>query len=56
MSDLEELLRSTGAVKPNDPRLRRRNEGSDAAAQESGIRKGGKGPGVGQHDSDSDWD
>ncbi|KAK8202035.1 Proteolipid protein 2 [Zalaria obscura] len=53
IGDLEDVLRSVGALKPNDPRLKRRDE---ADANLSSIRRGGSGPGVGQDDSDSDWD
>lgn len=51
--DLEHLLRSVGAVNPNDSRLQKRSEPADDSTR--GIRSG-TGPGLGQDDSDSDWD
>lgn len=53
IQDLENLLRSLGAVNPNDSRLQKRPDGADAP--ERGITKG-TGPGLGNDDSDSDWD
>jgi hypothetical protein len=51
--DLEDLLRSLGAVDPNDSRLQPRRD--DETAQTS-LRSTGKGAGLGNDDSDSDWD
>ncbi|KAL1301502.1 hypothetical protein AAFC00_005745 [Neodothiora populina] len=53
IQDLEDLLRNLGAVNPNDSRLRKRADMSDMP--ERGI-KSGSGPGLGNDDSDSDWD
>ncbi|GAB7353601.1 hypothetical protein MBLNU459_g4021t1 [Dothideomycetes sp. NU459] len=53
IGDLEDLLRALGAVNANDARLQRRNEPVDLP--ESGIKRG-RGPGLGQDDSDSDWE
>lgn len=53
IADLEDLLKALGAVTPNDSRLQRRGEQDET--QESGIKRG-RGPGLGQDDSDSDWD
>lgn len=50
---LENLLRSLGAVNPNDSRLQKRPDHDDAPQR--GI-KSGTGPGLGNDDSDSDWD
>jgi hypothetical protein len=51
--DLEDLLRSLGAVDPNDSRLQPRHD--DETLQTS-LRSTGKGAGLGNDDSDSDWD
>lgn len=53
LQDLENLLRSVGAVNPNDSRLQKRPDTDDVP--ERGI-KSGTGPGLGNDDSDSDWD
>lgn len=52
IQDLENVLRSLGAIDPNDSRLQRRR---DTEEPERGIKKG-SGPGLGNDDSDSDWD
>lgn len=51
--DLEDLLRSVGAVDTNDARLQKRANLDDLPQR--GI-KSGTGPGLGHDDSDSDWD
>ncbi|CAD0099625.1 unnamed protein product [Aureobasidium mustum] len=51
--DLEDLLRSLGAVDPNDSRLQPRQH--DESVQ-STLRGAGQGAGLGNDDSDSDWD
>lgn len=52
IQDLENVLRSVGAIDPNDSRLQRRR---DTEEPERGIKQG-SGPGLGNDDSDSDWD
>ncbi|CAD0019438.1 unnamed protein product, partial [Aureobasidium pullulans] len=51
--DLEDLLRSLGAVDPNDSRLGPRHQ---EEAPQSTLRSAGQGAGLGNDDSDSDWD
>ena len=52
-ADLEDLLKAVGAVDPNDSRLQKRPGGT--GEPERGIKRG-TGPGLGNDDSDSDWD
>jgi hypothetical protein len=51
--DLQDVLRSVGAVDPNDSRLHARQQ-EDAPL--SSLRSAGEGAGLGNDDSDSDWD
>ena len=53
VADLEDVLRSLGAVKPGDVRLQNRNGADGELETKSGIRQGTTNA---ANDSDSDWD